>query len=151
MYDLIIIGAGPAGMNAALYAKRAGLNILVIEKENPGGLINITNKVDNYLGSGFVSGKELVNNMIKHLELLDVSIINEKVLSVCKNDSLFIVSTLENQYNTKSIILATGRAIRKKKETMFSNLEGKGVSYCALEDAPKYKDKTVGTCCCGIG
>ena len=67
MYDVIIIGMGPAGMNAALYAKRSGLNVLILEKSIPGGLINITNKVENYLGNGISTGKELVEKMLEHI------------------------------------------------------------------------------------
>lgn len=144
MYDLIIIGAGPAGMNAILYAKRMGINAILIEKNEPGGLINTTNKVDNYLGVGSVSGKELVDMMKKHLKEFNIDYKKEEVLKITNLKYKKVIKTDKNVYETKSIIICSGRVPNKGKNNLFTKLEGNGISYCAVKDADKYKDKTVG-------
>ena len=144
MYDVIIIGMGPAGMNAALYAKRSGLNVLILEKSIPGGLINITNKVENYLGNGISTGKELVEKMLEHIKNFDIEYKRESVSEIINEEKIKIVKTNKSEYKAKALILASGRVPKKGDNEKITKLEGKGISYCAVCDAPFYKDKTVG-------
>ncbi len=144
MYDVIVIGMGPAGMNAALYAKRSGLNILILEKNIPGGLINITNKVENYLGTGLLTGKDLVEKMIDHIEKFGIEYKRESVNKILDNDDYKIVITNKGEYKAKALILASGRVPKKGNSEKITRLEGRGVSYCAVCDAPFFKDKIIG-------
>ena len=93
MYDLIIIGMGPSGMSAALYAKRSNLNTLILEKNSPGGLVNTTNKIDNYLGIPDVTGPELAYKMFKHVSEMNIPFKIEEVNNVVKEKDLFKVTT----------------------------------------------------------
>ena len=144
MYDVIIIGMGPAGMNAALYAKRSGLNTLILEKNIPGGLINVTNKVENYLGTGLVTGKDLVNKMVEHINEFEIEYKRESVNEIINNDNYKTVITNKGEYKAKALILASGRVPKKGNNKKITKLEGKGISYCAVCDAPFFKDKVVG-------
>lgn len=144
MYDVIIIGMGPAGMNAALYAKRSGLNTLILEKNIPGGLINVTNKVENYLGTGLVTGKDLVNKMVEHINEFEIEYKRESVNEIINNDNYKTVITNKGEYKAKALILASGRVPKKGNSEKITKLEGKGISYCAVCDAPFFKDKVVG-------
>ena len=144
MYDVIIIGMGPAGMNAALYAKRSGLNVLILEKSIPGGLINITNKVENYLGNGTSTGKELAEKMLEHIKNFDIEYRRESVSEIINEEKIKIVKTNKSEYKAKALILASGRVPKKGNSEKITKLEGKGISYCAVCDAPLYKDKVVG-------
>jgi len=144
MYDLIIIGMGPAGMNAALYAKRSGMNVLLLEKNIPGGLINITNKVENYLGVGIVTGAELVDKMVNHIKEFNIEQKREEVISIEDLIDKKVIKTNKSIYETKAVLIASGRMPKKGEGDIFSKLEGRGVSYCAVCDAPFYKNKVVG-------
>jgi len=144
MYDLIIIGMGPAGMNAALYAKRSGMKVLLIEKNIPGGLINITNKVENYLGVGIVTGAELVDKMVNHIKEFNIEQKREEVISIEDLIDKKVIKTNKSIYETKAVLIASGRMPKKGEGDIFSKLEGRGVSYCAVCDAPFYKNKVVG-------
>ena len=144
MYDLIIIGMGPACMNAALYAKRSGMNVLLLEKNIPGGLINITNKVENYLGVGIVTGAELVDKMVNHIKEFNIEQKREEVISIEDLIDKKVIKTNKSIYETKAVLIASGRMPKKGEGDIFSKLEGRGVSYCAVCDAPFYKNKVVG-------
>ncbi|MBQ9853909.1 MAG: FAD-dependent oxidoreductase [Bacilli bacterium] len=143
MYDVIVIGMGPAGMNAALYAKRSGLNVLLLESVVPGGQVANTNLVENYLGFESISGPDLAVKMFEHIikagiEYKIESVRNIKILKNSKN-----VITSSSSYKTKAIIICTGR---QRREFGFPNekeLVGKGLSYCAVCDAPLFKNKDV--------
>ena len=126
MYDVIIIGMGPAGMNAALYAKRSGLNVLILEKSIPGGLINITNKVENYLGNGTSTGKELVEKMLEHIKNFDIEYKRESVSEIINEEKIKIVKTNKSEYKAKALILASGRVPKKGDNEKITKLEGKG-------------------------
>lgn len=143
MYDVIIIGMGPAGMSAAIYATRSGLNTLIIEKKEPGGLVNITNKVDNYLGHSNVKGVDLAFDMFNHVKNLNIPYVLEEVEDIKTSNKEKIVITNKNEYKTKAIILAGGRQAKKVGVKALEKFEGKGVSYCATCDAPLYKGKKV--------
>lgn len=141
MYDLIIIGAGPAGLTAALYAGRSRLNTLVLERMLAGGRILLTETIENFPGFLSVSTQELTSKMTEQIKQLDVKIESKEVLDVdCKSK---VVKTQKNNYSAKSIIIATGAKPRKLGVPGEDKLTGKGVSYCATCDGPLFKDKTI--------
>lgn len=141
MYDLIIIGMGPSGMSAALYAKRSNLNTLILEKNSPGGLINTTNKIDNYLGIPDVTGPDLAYKMFKHVSEMSIPFKIEEVINVVKEKDLFKVTTNKSEYTSKSVIVSSGRS--PKKTTFEEKVSTLKLSRCAICDAPLYKDKDV--------
>lgn len=143
MFDLIIIGAGPAGMSASIYASKANLNTLLIEADSPGGLLNKLNKVDNYLGFKGVSGSDLAFNMYDHVRSLNVPLKHEKVLKIEDSNKIKKVITNKGEYLTKKILIAIGRKPKKagiKGEELYNK---KGISYCAICDSHLYKGKDV--------
>lgn len=139
MYDLIIIGAGPAGLSAAIYAARYNLKTMVISP-NVGGVANEAHKVENYPGYKSISGMELMSKFKEQVDNFHVPI---KYGTVNKIESGFKVYCCDETYECKTIILATGltrRHLGCKGEAEFN---GRGVSYCALCDAAFFKDKKV--------
>jgi len=141
-YDLIIIGAGPAGLTAGIYARRYLLNILIIGKSY-GGTITEAHKVCNFPSEEEINGFELGSKMIKQAEALGAEIKSEKVEDIKKDNDEFKVKTDKGLYKTKSIILAAGRKKQKLNIPGEKEFLGKGVSYCATCDAAFYKEKTV--------
>ena len=141
MYDLIIVGMGPAGMSAGIYAKRSGLKTLILEKNTPGGLINVTNLVDNYLGFDDITGPDLAFKMFEHVKNNEVEYKIEEVTKIKKEDKIFKIETNKNTYESKTVILAGGRSPRKVHiEDKLTNLK---ISRCSICDAPLYKNKDV--------
>ena len=142
MFDLIIIGAGPAGMSASVYASKANLNTLLIESDTPGGLLNKLNKIDNYLGFKNISGSDLAFNMYEHVISEGITLKHEKVLGI-KKENGYKVITNKNEYSTKKIIIAIGRKPMKAGIPGENEYNKKGISYCAICDSHLYKDKDV--------
>ena len=142
MRKCIIIGAGPAGMNAALYLKRAGIDVVLIEKEVPGGEMLKTNKIENYLGFESIDGGELALKMSKQIKDLGIKIIKDRVLKVTKSDK-FIVEMEKEKLEADYVIVATGRTPRKLGLRGEDVLTGKGISYCAVCDGAFYRGKEV--------
>lgn len=141
MYDVIIVGMGPGGMSAGIYAKRSGLNTLILEKKAPGGLINITNLVDNYLGFDNITGPDLAFKMFEHCKNNGVLYKIEEVTKIKKENNIFKVKTNKGEYESKTVILAGGRQPRKiDMEDKLKNLK---ISRCSICDAPLYKNKVV--------
>ena len=140
MYDAIVIGAGPAGLTAAIYLKRANKNVLVLESNYVGGQIVNANNIENYPACPNISGYEFANNLLKQIKELGAIIKYEEVLSI-KNSKIKTVITTKGEYNTKTIIIATGEDVRKLG--FEDKYIGKGVSYCATCDGNFYKGKTV--------
>ncbi len=141
MYDIIIIGAGPAGISAALYTLRANLNTLIIGKD--GGALQQTDKIENYFGTGgVISGKELLEKGITQAEALGAVFAKEEVVSIEWMEN-FTVTTQSNRYEAKAVIIATGNKRSTAKIKGIDTLEGKGVSYCAVCDAFFYRGKNV--------
>lgn len=142
-YDLIIIGAGPAGVTAAIYAQRAGLNYLLLEKSAIGGKVITAYEVENYPGYSKILGSELALNFRKQIKDLDINFKREEVTKIEKFDDIFFISTNKNRYEVKRIILASGTTENKlhleKEETFL----GRGISFCATCDGAFYKDKDV--------
>ena len=142
MRKCIIIGAGPAGMNAALYLKRAGIDVVLIEKEVPGGEMLKTNKIENYLGFESIDGGELALKMSKQIKDLGIKIMKDKVLNVTKSDK-FIVEMEKEKIEADYVIGATGRTPRKLGLRGEDELTGTGISYCAVCDGAFYRGKEV--------
>src|SRR5690554_62687 len=113
MYDILIIGAGPAGMTAGIYAKRANLKVAMIEKYIPGGQIVNTNEIENYTGFPNLRGHELATKMLKHTEEIGVELIYDEVIEVKDLGKTKQVITPNETYETKVVILATGTVPRK--------------------------------------
>ena len=140
MYDIIVIGAGPAGLTAALYATRANKKVLVFEGKSYGGQILNASKVDNYPGFESISGFELATNMYNQVIKRGVEVKNETVINITKD---LTVTTSNGTYQAKSIILATGAQNRKLNIPNEVEFVGRGVSYCATCDGNFFKGKDV--------
>ena len=140
MYDIIIVGAGPAGLTAALYAARANKKVLVFEAKSPGGQIVNAHLVTNYPGVKSMPGSEFAENLYNQVKDLGVEIKFETVLSIDRDKN---VTTNKDTYKAKSIILATGADNRKLNIENEDKLVGKGISYCATCDGNFYKNKVV--------
>ncbi len=143
VYDLLIVGAGPAGMTAAIYAKRAKLNTLMFEKSFPGGQVVNTYEVDNYPGLPNISGYELVDKMRSHAENLGIEIKTEEINAIDIHEPVKVIKTDKNEYKTKTLIIATGAKWKKLGVKGEKELTGLGVSYCATCDGAFYNGKTV--------
>ncbi len=143
-YDLIILGAGPAGITAAIYAARARLHTLWLEKKfEPGGQIGETYQVDNYPGLPGISGSDLGEAMAAHAEKLGMKPLREAVVSLEDQGEVKLVHTRKNTYRTKTLILSCGATHKKLGVPGEEELSGSGVSYCAACDGAFFKDKTV--------
>lgn len=143
MYDTIIIGAGPAGMSAAIYLKNANKNVIIFEKEVPGGKILKSKKINNYLGFSDKDPSEISYNMYKQVTDLDIKIIMEKVLDVQKDNNEIRVITNNGEYKSKTLLIACGRIEKSLGIENESKLVGNGVSYCSTCDGSLYKNKVV--------
>ncbi len=143
MYDVIVIGTGPAGYTSALYSARYNMDVLQIGKK-PGGLISEAPDVCNYPGFKDIRGMELANKMEKQVKELDVEVVYDEVVNIEGEDLSFKVEANRDSYRTKKIILATGQERRKLGLDREGELSGKGVSYCATCDAPLFRGKNVG-------
>lgn len=139
MKDLIIIGAGPAGLNAAIYAARQNLDALVFERKIPGGAIINTKEIENYLGFTKIEGAALAKSMVDHAKALGAKIIAESVLEIKKIENGFKVITAQNEYETKTVLLATGQKPRTLNVENESKYLGNGISFCATCDGFFYK------------
>lgn len=139
-YDTIIIGAGPAGLTAAIYLLRASKKVLIIEKESIGGQISSSPLVENYPGFIKISGSELSNNLFEQVTNLNGEFTIEEVKKITKDKK---VITDETTYQAKSIIIATGCKHRRLNIENEEDLIGNGVHFCVSCDGAFYKDKTV--------
>lgn len=143
VYDVAIIGAGPGGVSAAIYAKRSGLNVIVFESKMLGGLLNYTNIVDNYPGFSKISGPDLADKMSEHFKTFDIEYKNENVVDVRVEDDVKRIVTKKGEYSAKNVIIATGRSRRSLNVPGEKELQGHGISYCAMCDGNFYKGKDV--------
>lgn len=141
-YDSIVIGAGPAGITAAIYLARKNLDILVLTLDI-GGQARLSTDVENYTGFTLISGEELVERFEEHLKAFGIKIVEESVRSVEKQKNLFKIRTAEKVYWSKSVILASGKKPRMLKVPGEEKLIGKGIVYSTLLNAPFFKDKPV--------
>ena len=143
-YELAIIGAGPAGYSAGIYAGRSGINAVVLDKVGGGGLAMVSPNIENYAGFESISGMDLMDKMQKHAsKYSDIHYI-EEVTNIKKNkDDTFSVETSEKTYLVKAVLLCTGTEYRKLGVEGEQELQGKGVSYCATCDGQFFKGKKV--------
>lgn len=144
LVDFLVLGGGPAGLNAALYAKRKGLSTMLVAQDLGGQLRNTTT-VDNYLGFESVSAEELIHRFVAHAEAQGVSLVSGvRILSFQKEADIFIVKTEDGrEFRGRTVLAALGGSPRKLGITGEEKFQGKGVSYCATCDAPFFRDKTV--------
>lgn len=142
IYDVIILGGGPAGLGAAVYSARFKLNSLLIAKQI-GGLLNEAHMVENWLGVKHAKGQELIKQFEEHVKALKVPIKKEEVVSLKKKKNIFEVGTNKGKYQSKTIILALGTIKRKLNVPGEDKYIGKGVSYCYICDAAFFKNKIV--------
>ena len=140
MYDVIIIGAGPAGVSAAVYAKRGALNVLVIAKDT--GTLEKAKKIENYYGFKSITGEELYRNGLEQLKHLDIELVKDEVVQLNYTNK-FEVTTVNNVFESKYVVLATGVSRNVPNIRGIKEFEGKGVSYCAICDAFFYRNKNV--------
>ena len=143
MLDLIIIGAGTAGMTSALYALRSGKRVLLLEKENVGGQIAYSPRVENFPSIKQISGSEFSNNLFEQVIDLGAEFELESVTKVTKEDNIFTVTTEYNEYKSKAVVIATGAKHRHINIEGEDQLSGNGVSYCAVCDGAFYKGEEV--------
>jgi len=142
MHDLIIVGSGPAGLTAAIYAARYTLQTLVIGS-SPGGQVAESGRIENYPGFKGISGLELTQRMVEQAEALGAEILRKEVSKIEIREGDFAVFCEAEVFTARSLILAIGVKPRKLGVPGEAELLGKGVSYCALCDAPLYRDKVV--------
>ena len=144
MYDLIIIGSGPAGLSAAVYGKRAGLELLVLEKAPmSGGQILNTYEVDNYLGLPGINGFDMGTQFRAHADKLGVDFREAEVTEICDRGESKLVRADIGEFETKTVILATGAVHAHLNVSGEEELSGMGVSYCATCDGAFFRGRTV--------
>ncbi len=142
-YDALVIGAGPSGITAGIYLKRAGLNFLIFEDNVPGGKVNFTYQVENYPGFDHISGGDLAFKFYQQLDFNKITLKTEKIVSVVKNNNLFVVKSNKGEYLSKTVLIASGtreKMLGVKGEKEFF---GKGVSSCAVCDGNFYQNQIV--------
>ncbi len=143
MYDIIVIGAGPAGLTAALYALRADKSVLVLEKATFGGQITYSPQIENYPGFLRMSGNEFADKLVDQVISQGAEIEMEKVIAVKDGAEYKTVVTEEGEYQAKAVIIATGVKHRQTGLPNENELVGSGVSYCAVCDGAFFKGQTV--------
>ena len=142
--DLIIIGGGPAGVTAAIYASRNNLNTLIFSENVGGMLFNKAVNVENYPGFPSLSGFELAENLRKHLETQEkVQIIEEQIKEIKKEKNLFYLRTENKEYISRAVIIASGSKPRELNIKGEKEFLGKGVGYCPVCDGPFFKNKDI--------
>ncbi len=144
MKDLVIIGGGPAGLSAGIYGKRAGLDLVLLEKLSPGGQVITSFEIENYPGFAEpVEGWKLMADMEAQARRLGVDIINGEVISIAKEGGVFSVNTGEGVFKGRTVIIAAGANNRKLNVPGEKELLGRGVSFCATCDGAFFKDREV--------
>lgn len=143
MYDLIVIGAGPAGLSACLYASRAGLEVAMLEAGAPGGKLNVSAEIENWPGSKKMAGPELAYQMYEHALLFGGKYLYGEVTKIVDHQDYKEIITTDATYQTKAVLIATGTKERKMGLEHEDELTGRGVSYCAVCDGPFFKEEEV--------
>ncbi len=142
-YDLVIVGGGPAGLTAGIYAQRAGLKTLLLEGELPGGQANEAPSIENYPGFPEISGMELAQKMRDHAVGLDLPIEMKMVRKISSNDKHKIIQTSDTDIKAKTVLVTTGAKPRRLDIKGEKEFLGKGVSYCGTCDGPFFRNKVV--------
>lgn len=143
MYDVIIVGAGMAGLTAGIYVARAGKSVLILESSVVGGQIVSALTVENWPGDYKVSGADLMKKIYKQVGNLGVEVRIEEVVNILKKDTKFTVVTDEDEYTCGAVIVAMGTEPRKMSATQTKSAGKRPISYCATCDGALYKDKSV--------
>lgn len=146
LYDVIIIGSGPAGYSAGIYMSRANLKTLIIEGEFPGGQLMTTTSIENYPGFNEITGDELMSNMKKQSEINGcITIANNAIKINCEKTNFVVVDSLNNNYKSKAIILAMGASAKKLTFTNSDKYWNRGISACAVCDGalPFFRNKKI--------
>ena len=143
IYDLIIIGGGSAGITAGIYAARQKMKTLLLTKSFGGQMVHKSVEIENYPGFDKISSRELIERFENQLKSKDIEIETDKVLSIVKKDYFNILTEAEKQYQSKTVIIATGSEPRKLNIKGEKEFLGKGVSYCATCDGPIFSNKKV--------
>lgn len=141
IYDVIIAGAGPAGMTAAVYTSRANLSTLMIERGMPGGQMANTQDVENYPGFDLILGPDLSNKMFEHAKKFGAEYAYGDILEIVDEGKMKIVKTSSGEYKTLAVIVATGAEYRKLGVPGEEELTGRGVSYCAVCDGAFFRER----------
>ena len=142
-FDSVIIGAGVAGMTSAIYLKRYNVNVLLLEKNIPGGQIVQTPKIENYPGVGSIDGASLALNMYQQVTDLGIECRYSEVIKIENHGNSKTIYTENEEIRTKTIIIATGRIPKKLGLENESELTGRGISWCATCDGMFYKNQDV--------
>lgn len=142
MYDLVIVGTGPAGLSATIYAARYKMKVITVGKLH-GGMVTEAHLVENYPGVGEISGIELGQKMLEQARSLGAEIVANSIQKIEKQDKFFVLHAQSGKYETKRILLAMGSERTKLKTKGEGEFLGKGVAYCATCDGPLFKGKTV--------
>lgn len=143
IYDILIIGGGPAGITAGIYAKRAGKKVAIIERFVLGGQVAQIGEIENYLGFQKIQGFELANKFYEHANSLQIEFLMEEVIKVDFSKDIKEVFTRKNQYKARVVILAMGCKTRELNIEGEQEFKGKGVSYCAVCDGNFFNGQTV--------
>ncbi len=143
IYDVVIIGAGPAGMTAAVYASRANLATLMIERGIPGGQMANTEEVENYPGFDHILGPELSTKMFEHAKKFGAEYVYGDVKEIIDGEEYKVIKAGSKEYKTRSIIISTGAEYKKMGVPGEKELGGRGVSYCAVCDGAFFKQKNL--------
>ena len=143
MFDIIIIGAGTAGLTAALYGARAGKKVLVLEEKNTGGQIINSPTIENYPGIRHISGFEFIQSLQEQAEAAGATIQNSRAQKIVDQGEGKVVMTKEKLYQSRAVIICTGVVQKKLGLPKEKELTGCGVSYCAVCDGAFYRDKRV--------
>lgn len=142
MYDVIIVGAGPAGISASLYTVRRNLKTLILFKEK--SALEKATKIENYYGfENGINGEDLYKIGIRQAQNVGAEIIKDEVTNIIEKQKIFKVQTLNNEFESKSVILATGNKKSKPNIKNIDKYEGKGISYCAICDGFFYRNKEI--------
>ena len=143
IYEIIIIGAGPAGITAGVYAARKKMDLLVLSGDI-GGQISWTNDIENYTGYLFITGIDMISKFQEHIKKYNIEIKeNETVVDVIKQDDLILIKTKERTYKAKTVIIASGKRPRQLNVTGEKTYKNKGVAYCATCEGPLFSGKDV--------
>lgn len=144
MKDIAVIGAGPAGFTAGIYAVRSGLDAVVFEREAPGGQVLGTDSIENFPGfPGGINGAELMSRFEQHARGLGVAIESDEVLEIQHGEGFFVLRTRKGEVRTKTVVLATGAGPRPLGVEGEERLRGRGVSFCAVCDGFFFRDQEV--------
>lgn len=143
MFDILIIGGGPAGVSAGIYAKRAGRNVAIIEKVAIGGQLNLIGEIENYAGFKSIEGTALANEFYDHTQKFEIPIIYDEIIETSLSGEVKKLKGKKGEYEARSVILALGSNCRELSIEGESRLKGSGVSYCAVCDGRFFKGRDV--------